>query len=261
MERRLLLQAISAIDRLDGIEYIERVFSLRTFGDSKIFEQSIKSRIISILRKYLDNDDDTANEDILRQIGIVRYPEQFEFCGNISIVFDGDTINFSYLSGGSTIFSSDLSAGHLIINSSVNSVITIENRANYIEYIQKTKTETELVIYHGGQYSPRKRMFFQAIAEALPEKCEWYHWSDIDYGGFIMIKRPRKEIMPGVIPYRMSSAELERYHDFAAKIKAPYADKLMKLKTRPELSDCYDCIDYMVKSMIRLEQEAMLIDS
>jgi hypothetical protein len=73
-----------------------------------------------------------------------------------------------------------------------------------------------------------------------------------------MLSRLRREISPAVLPYRMSCRELQRYGDFAAAIKAPYAEKLSRLKTRPELSDCRECIDYMLEQRVRLEQEAML---
>ena len=63
-----LFKAISAIDKFDGSEYMERVFSLRTFGDSKTFERIIRSRLLSILRKYSENDDDATDEDVLKQI-------------------------------------------------------------------------------------------------------------------------------------------------------------------------------------------------
>jgi len=59
----------------------------------------------------------------------------------------------------------------------------------------------------------------------------------------------------------MNSTELDKYTNFTAKIKTQYIEKLKSLKKHPELSDCYDCIDYMIKNMIRLEQEAMLTDS
>jgi len=39
-----------------------------------------------------------------------------------------------------------------------------------------------------------------------------------------------------------------------------YIEKLRKLKLKLELEDCYACIDYMIDKMIRLEQEAMLIE-
>ena len=259
-ERNLLFQAIAAIDKLDGAEYMERVFSLRTFGDSKEYERFVKSRLLSILRRYLDLDDDTSDEDILKQIGIVKYPEQFEFCGNVSITFDSGSVDFRHLSGG-TIFSTDLSHGIIRIDPLIESIVTIENRANYIEYIYEMKTEKELVVYHGGQYSPRKRIFLRALAKAAPLNCKWYHWSDIDYGGFIMLLRLRQEIKPDIIPYRMNSGELVRYTDLLATTNAIYTKKLKRLKDRPELSDCYECIDYMIENMVRLEQEAMLGDS
>jgi hypothetical protein len=259
-ERRLLLQAISAIDELDGSECTERLFSLRTFGDSKKFECFVKSRLVRILRKYSDNDCDAADEDILTQVGIVKYPEQFEFCGDISVIFDSGTVNYSYLPSGSVIYSTDLSSGRIVVGPSVALILTIENRANYIEYIRRIKTERELIVYHGGQYSPRKREFLRAVSKAAPKNCKWYHWSDIDYGGFLMLMRLRREIIRDVIPFRMNSAELEQYKDFVAPIKAQYAGRLENLKAHSELSDCCDCIDYMLKNRIRLEQEAMLID-
>lgn len=260
-ERKLLFKAISAIDKLDGLECTERLFSLQTFGDSKIFERSVKMRLLSILRKYLDNDDDVTNDDILRQVGIVKYPEQFEFCGNISITFSSGLVDFSCLPSGSVVYSSDFSSGIISIDQSVELVITIENRANYIEYMRKARTEKEILIYHGGQYSPRKRSFLQDVARALPEHCKWLHWGDIDYGGFVMLYRLRKEINPDVIPYRMNSDEINRYKNYAVSINPQYVEKLRKLKGHPELSDCYECIDYMSNNMLRLEQEIMLSDS
>jgi len=262
-ERDLLLKAISAIDDLDRSEYMERVFSLATLGDSKAFERTVKSRLLRILRKYLDNDDDATDEDLLKQVGIVKYPEQFEFCGNMSIEVSqskNSLVDFSALPSGSVIYSSDFSKGKISIGNSVKNVISIENRANYIEYIRSGKTDTELVINHGGQFSPRKRGFLRAVAEAMPTGCTWRHWGDIDFGGFLMLLRLRQHIHPGIAPYRMDKSELVRFIDLTAPINTKYAQKLEQLKSCPELSDTYECIDYMINNHVRLEQEAMLID-
>ena len=75
-----------------------------------------------------------------------------------------------------------------------------------------------------------------------------------------MLSRLRKEIMPTVLPYRMNSDELIRYSSFTVSAKTTYIEKLKRLQARSELDDCYDCIDYMIKNMKRLEQEAMLTD-
>lgn len=259
-ERELLFKTILGSDRIGGVEYTERVFSLQTLGDTKVFEKIVKSRLLRILRNYLDNDIDASDEDLLKQIGIVRYPEQFEFCGNIQVYFDNGLVDFSLLTCGSTVFSSDLAMSNLVIDSAVGSVITIENRANYIDYVRTTKAHNELVIYHGGQYSPRKHAFFRAVKKAMPAQCKWYHWSDIDYGGFVMLSRLRREIDTSITPYRMGLDELKRYVDFVQPINSVYAEKLKKLKTSLILSDCHACIDYMTDKMVKLEQEAMLID-
>ncbi|MCL2167275.1 MAG: DUF2220 domain-containing protein, partial [Clostridiales bacterium] len=262
-EREYVLQALASIDQLEGREQMERVFSLHAFGDSKRFERSARSRILSILRKYfageIDMDSDSADEDLLRQIGIVKYPEQFEFCGSMSVALHGKQADFSCLSGGGAIYSSDFSSGAIEISSNVTSVISIENRANYFDYLQNSKADNELVIYHGGMYSPRKKQFLQSIATAMPPECVWKHWGDIDYGGFLMLARLRREIRPDVTPYRMNQAELEQYSHFALPITKAYADKLESLLARPELADCTGCIEYILQKGLRLEQEAMLL--
>ena len=66
--------------------------------------------------------------------------------------------------------------------------------------------------------------------------------------------------MPSAIPYRMNVSELEHYRDYASSFNAQYAKNLEDLKCHSELSDCYECIDYMLENRIRLEQEAMLTD-
>jgi len=257
-ERDLLFKAIVAIDGLDGAECMKRVFSMKTFGNSKTFEKFVEKRLLRILKKYSDNDDDVTDEDLLKQAGIVQYPEQFEFCGDVSIEFDTGVADFSPLAGGSTIFSSDLLRGKIKIGESVNTINTIENKANYIDYVS-AKHKDELVIYHGGQFSPRKKLFFSAVATAAPKNCKWYHWSDIDYGGFLMLLRLRRDILPIIMPHRMNRAELEKYSDFTQEIKPTYAEKLKSLKAHPELFDCDMCIEYMVSNMLKLEQEALLL--
>ena len=258
-ERKHLFKAICALDRLTGSEITERVFSLQCFGDSKKFEEATRSRIISILKKYLEFDDDTRDEEILGQVGIVKYPEQFEFSGKISLAIEDEMVNFAPLRFGSSISIYDLSRGNLLISPDVKRIVSIENRANYIEYIQKSLANDEIILYHGGQYSPSKKKFFLAISEKMPEGCKWVHWGDIDYGGFSMLARLRREIREEIGPFRMSISELINYKHLTAPITEKYAEKLKLLTAKHELLDCYDCINYLVANKIRLEQEAMLV--
>ena len=260
-ERGNLFRAILAIDEMSGSELTERAFSLKYFGDSKKFERTVKTRIVSILKKYQECDDDTRDEDVLRQIGIIKYPEQFEFCGKINLSFGCGTVDFAPLCAGGSIYVSDLLKGELTISPDVKRILSIENRANYIEYIRKIKADDEVVLYHAGQYSPSKKKFFLAIHKAMPKGCSWLHWGDIDFGGFSMLARLRREIGSEIAPFRMNAPELIQYEYLAASVTNAYTEKLTGLVQKSELSDCHECIKYMIKNKVKLEQESMLTDS
>ncbi|MDA8229111.1 MAG: DUF2220 family protein [Desulfitobacterium hafniense] len=163
-------------------------------NDSKRFEKTIRARLVRILKKYLDFDDKFTEEDLLRQIGITRYPEQFEFCGPVTISFQNGSVDFTPMRFGGTVNTNDIRRGQLHIAPHIGRVLSIENRANYIEYIYKHKNTAELVLFHGRQFSPAKRIFLKAVANAIPNNCEFCHWGDIDYGGFSMLARLRREI-------------------------------------------------------------------
>lgn len=260
VERNNLYKAIRFINKTGETEMTARVFSMSCFGDSKLFERTVKSKLLSILRKYDDFSEEATEEDVLRQVGIIKYPEQFDFCGNIQIYLDNKPIDYSPLNFGGSIFITDIKRGILIDINKISRIITIENRANYFSYITTERRDDELVVYHGGQYSPARKIFFLTMKKAMPRNCVWLHWGDIDFGGFRMLLRLRREISDAVVPYRMGVSDLQKYSEYTAGISNPYIDKLNTLLQMPELSDCHDCIHYMIDNKIKLEQEAMLAE-
>lgn len=260
-DRLNLMKAIQFVDTLGETELTERVFSMSCFGDSKLFERSVKSKLLSILRKYTDTTANCTEEDILRHAGITKYPEQFDFCGDIQICFETGITDYTPLRLGGSIFIADVKRITDINMRNISRIITIENRANYFDYIQKQKSPDELVLYHAGQFSPSRKVFFLAIKRAMQHgNCSWLHWGDIDYGGFSMLLRLRKEIFRDVQAWQMGTIELEKFRRFTVPIQQPYIDRLKILLSKPALSDCYECIRYMISNKIRLEQESMLIE-
>jgi hypothetical protein len=83
-----VLRALQGINDQRPGEYLERVFSLRCFGDSKYFENNARGRAISIIRRYLVGEDTVleapSDDEILSQVGIVKSPEQIEFSGSMT---------------------------------------------------------------------------------------------------------------------------------------------------------------------------------
>ncbi|MDR1229762.1 MAG: DUF2220 domain-containing protein [Spirochaetaceae bacterium] len=260
-ERENLFRALRFIDtRKDKEELLERVFSIRCFGNSKTFETAIKKRLLDILRRYTGEDDST-DEELLAFAGIVRYPEHFEFRGPLVLrLDDGGHIDFSPLRYGASMSTLDFARGRLELPVRLDRILSIENKANYTSHIRQNPGTTELAVYHGGQYSPSRGRFFRALAAAMPENCVWSHFGDIDYGGFSMLARLRREIHPAIQPFRMDKAELVKYAALTRPITPSYAAKLQTLATHEELADCQPCLAHMLQNHIRLEQEALLED-
>ena len=241
-------------------EEMERVISSRLYGDSKYFEHELKSKVLSILRAISKEAgvDDITDEELLAERGIVRWPEMLEFAGPVVVVLDdGRTADFSALSFGAGI-SSETVRHILSVRGEVKSITSIENKANYIWYISNARKEMELVLYHGGFYSPVKGLWFKHIAEAFPDApCR--HWSDIDLGGFRIFNRLRRDVFPNLVLWRMDKETMETFQSRCMPIENDsYRKELAILRTDEQYIDLWDVIDFMLDTGLRLEQEAEL---
>ena len=91
-----LLKVLREIDKEE--EILKRVLSIRCFGDSKYFEKKIEHLIIRIIKKYvLDEEgsqEEENKEDILLKVGISKYPEILEFCGDLECIIQNQKIEY-----------------------------------------------------------------------------------------------------------------------------------------------------------------------
>lgn len=257
-QRQALLRCIIFASQPIAEELLERVFSIQCLGNSKSFETHVRGRLLSILRTALSLEDEETDEAVLRQIGIAKYPEQFEFCGDISLITASGATHFGKLQYGTALFRGELEGGTFEFGKGVTEVLTIENRANYIQYIAHHRQAHQVVVYHGGQYSPAKKQFFLQLAKALDGCGQWCHWGDIDWGGFSMLSRLRREVATSVTPYRMGETELRQHTAHCTDFSNDYGMKLKELLRDPWLEDCDSVIEYMLENCCRLEQEALL---
>ena len=258
------LDVIVGVYNLNGTEILERVFSQNVLGNSKAFEKTYRNRLISMIKKNLDSDmdfDKISDKEVLELVGIVRYPEQISFCGDLSLesTNGGKIINFKAMTNGAYINAKDVDMFNFKIGDSVKRIITIENMANYYDYVTTKKISDEIVIFHSGCYSPSKRKFFKKITACSNSQIEFHHWGDIDYGGFSMLKRLRIEINDKYKAMFMGKQDLMKHELLASEFDSSYAEKLKTLLQCNIIKDCHSCIEYMLEKNIRLEQEAMII--
>ena len=235
-------------------EIMERVMSLRLYGDSKHFEKNVRPSVLSILRRIRTVERD---EELLSAYSVVRYPEEFLFCGNLSIEFtDGRVVDFSALRAGSAITSSDVERAAGCTSTDIRRITTVENKANYIQ-LASSRGDEELVIFLGGFFSPAKGRFLSLVHKSFPE-AEYRHTSDIDIGGFRIFTQ-LKALIPEMTPFMMDEDTLENYMDSAEKITdEDYLRSLEALLSNESYSVFHSLISLMVKKRVRLEQEAFL---
>lgn len=260
---KAVLDALKAINDKDDEECLERVFSIRCFGDSKYFERNVRKRIVGIVDKYfiLNSSDSEilSDDEILAQIGIVKSAEQIEFCGGVAGLLYERSVDFSVFKYGSCINSQTAKDIEIKALKSVKKVLFIENKANYFDYISKKRSEEELVVFHGGFYSPVKGLFFKKIYEAgKKDNLEFYHWSDIDLGGFRIFNRLKSEIIPGLKPLKMDREAFLSKKEYWMSFDEKYGYALYEMLDKKEFSEFRDVIELMLRVRARLEQEAFL---
>ena len=142
--------------------------------------------------------------------------------------------------------------------SAIRRVVFIENKANYMDFQARRRQPGDLVVYHGGFYSPVKGLLFARIYEGCPNAA-FYHWSDIDLGGFRLFCRLRSSIAPTVQPLFMDVETLERNAASCMKITAPaYLAQLSALLDDAEYAVFWEVIRYMLAHRVRLEQENLI---
>lgn len=260
---RAVLDALRAINDKGDEECLERVFSIRCFGDSKYFERNVKKRIVSIVAKYFIPDskgiESCSDDEILAHTGIVKSAEQIEFCGEVIGLLYDRPIDFSVFKYGSCINSQAAKDIEITALKSVKRVLFIENKANYSDYITKRRSEEELVVFHGGFYSPVKGLFLRKLYETgKRDKLEFYHWGDIDLGGFRIFSRLKSEIISELKPLKMDREAFLSKKEYWMRFDEKYGAALEEMLGKHEFLEFHDVIEIMLKEKARLEQEAFL---
>ena len=251
-----ILLVLKQIDNKE--ENLKRVLSIKCFGDSKYFERNIEHILIRIIKTYLlEKAEEYSNDDILLEVGISKYPEIFEFCGDMEYYIDDEKIEYKKETMGSYLNSYNVEKMTNLTIKNARKILFIENKANYIDYIQNKQESDEFVIYHGGMYSPLKGKFFKKIYEAC-ENQEFYHWSDIDIGGFRIFTRLKK-IIPELQEYKMDTEAFLAKKEYWKEMNQDYRKRLQQLRGSAEYETFYEVIDAMLENNSKLEQEAFIL--
>lgn len=232
------INSIKAIHFLENLEepiYI-RNLSNKIFNDSKKLEE-LKSTIISIYQ----------NENIFEEKGVLYTTPFILLKGDIDLYLNNYLLKLNLINMPIQIPIDNIDS---IEFKKVTKVTTVENLTTFYNY-----TDSGLILYLGG--FPTKSQI-EVIKKIKKETSNFYHFGDIDYGGFKILDYLIEKLETNVSTINMDVFTLEKYRLYQAKITDNnYIDKLKTLLSNKKLEPHYDVINYMIDNKVKLEQESI----
>lgn len=249
-ETELLLTAIAKIEQNDKICYI-REFSIEHFHDSKVFE-SMSGKITRAMRMFGEECKEKEFDEILAEYGIYHTPNYVYFKGNISLGIGKNIYWIGELHQGIGISGEDIERICFQNVSQIHKIITIENLTTFFRW----EEPGSLMIYLGGYHNRVRRALLTKVYHALPD-ADYYHFGDIDVGGFLIYEDLCHKTGIPFKRYKMDLDHLMQNGKYGKVLTENDRVRIEKmLKENPDI-EYADVLEYMLKTGVKLEQECL----
>lgn len=110
------------------------------------------------------------------------------------------------------------------------------------------------MIYLGGYHNRIRRALLKMIYETIPD-VQYYHFGDMDAGGFSILMDLRKKTGIPFKSYHMDLDTLKEYRQYAKRLNESDRNRLEKIGKEKEFSEV---IEFMLEENIKLEQECII---
>lgn len=243
IELEKIMLAIKFLKQERDRELTIRVFSQNVFYDSKVFEQ-IMSKVLRLLKDSTTKYADYSDEELLDHFGIVRNPTYIMVKGNLKLSMNNQNLDLSKIDGSIGI-SSDTLQNVEVIKDDLKYVLCVEN----LDSFHQLKPTKGVVVYLAGFHSRVKNRFLTDLSTIYPH-IDFYHFGDIDVGGFRIFKNLCEQTNIKFKPFLMDLETLEKYKKYGKKLSTEEITLLNQ-------QDLYfkDLSVYMIMHKVKLEQE------
>lgn len=228
---------------LQNYEISLRKFSLAILKDSKRLEV-IKTRLLHILFDYCP-ENFADEDDVFASFNIMKNPGFLYLRGRMVIELNGQVIDLGRLKSPFSLMSENIEQLHILDIQDQN-VLTIENLTSFYDIV----LDNTLVIYLGGYHNALRRSLLTKIYALYPH-LKFYHFGDIDAGGFYIYYHLKEKTQ---IPFEMLGMDiptLQRYQAYCKSLTQNDRRRLEKLQEKHHL----EVISYMLTHNCKLEQE------
>ena len=244
-----MLKALVFIEKNER-ELFLREASMLIYGDSKYLEENALHSVCRALREYLERScrEDEMEDEILKEYHIVRERQKLCLKGNMTIRISGTELELGAFADGLEFFADELERLEWI-HIHTPHFITVENRTSWL----RLNIPDTVLFYLGGYCVRSQRDFLKKVYRDNPELVFW-HFGDVDAGGFYIHEHLCR--MTG-IPfrlYRMSRKELEDPR-FKSCLRPLTQQDRIRLKSLEKHELYRDSVMYMLEKNIKLEQE------
>ena len=248
-----LFICLNAVEKLKEPVY-QRVFSVAVLGSTKVFENVLRTRVVSILSAYHPDVDEAMNDkEILSQVYLEEYAQELAVKGNLKIILMGKEISLADFYYGTVLNTKTLRHAEVPAGQNIRKIITVENKANYVSMPYEEET---LIIFSHGFFSPLECEFLRKLLAVLPD-VEFYHTGDLDYGGIRIFRHIREHVCPRVRPLSMDADQYDHYIQYGYEIKPETLKKLEDMRGTEPLME--ELIEHMIKGKMGIAQQCFLI--
>ena len=234
-------------------ERLERELSIILFGDSKKFEKTYKSKVLSYLLKTEDGeeiccgitDEKERETAIFENFNIYANPSYIYFKGDGELTFSNGS-RMEIKENPVAVSSAQLKMLERI-NIAGNKIVTVENLTSF----HRSGEENTFYIYLAGYHNTAKQQFIKKIAEDN-ENRRWYHFGDIDPDGFYILENLKEGTGINFEPLYMGINELKEFKKYTKELNK---NDIAKAENLLESGLYGEIMIYMLRNNCKLEQE------
>lgn len=250
-EASAFLKGIAAVESNRKSCYI-REFSIEHFHDSKMFEM-LERKIVRAIQMFGDEYANKDIEDILAEYRIYHTPNYVYFKGEVTLGVGDVYYKLGGLHQGAGISGEDLERISFLAVDGIRKVITIENLTTFFRW----KEPDSLLVYLGGYHNAVRRRLLRMIYEILPD-AEYYHFGDIDIGGFLIYEDLCRKTKIPFRCYHMDLETLRQYEKYAKPLTEGDRKRAERLLAERPYAKYSGLVRYMLERDVKLEQECIL---
>jgi len=253
-----LLRGLHAFFEPREGEVTKRSLSVQLYGDSKRWGE-LEKPILQIVRRYcLAGEDDTTGDALMAERGIVDNPTYIQIAGPLVFATPRGRVNLS-------CFYPDLGlAAEMVyqievVSCTASAVVTVENKTSYYHYLRQGPAD-HLTVYLGGYHNRacgellRKiHAYLRASSSGVP----FYHWGDMDLGGFRIWRDLCEKTGIPFEPLYMDERDYLSHLHLGQPFPEDYGMKMAALLDDPSYARFHGLIRLMLDKGIRVEQEAI----